>query len=353
MLDCLIIGSGHSGVTCAGLLAQRGWNYALVDSGGRIGDVWRRRPPGLQLFTSRRFCRVLDEPMPGDQDGYPTVGEFGDYLEQVAGHYGIAPLFGMQVIRLARTPDGSFDVHFADGTRMNAATVIDATGANGNAYVPAFAADLDPSVRQVTCDAFRSHDDFAPRQAVAVIGDGASGRQVAAEMAAAGHIVSLARGRARKLAPQRVLGKDIFYWLVKSRLLFAEKRSALGRAIRTRDPIPVAHLSDGRLAGKGIRVTPRAVAAQGNALFFADGSRMRYDAVIWCCGYEPVLDWIHLPAIRFPGDLLLGGGVTAEPGFYVVGRKWLTCRASELIVGAARDAKHVVDHLCRWRASVD
>jgi putative flavoprotein involved in K+ transport len=86
----------------------------------------------------------------------------------------------------------------------------------------------------------------------------------------------------------------------------------------------------------------RVVDARDDELIFENGSRARVDAVIWCAGYNDNLGWIALPLIDGPGSLSNGCGRTPEEGFYVVGRKWLTCRASELILGIERDATKVV-----------
>jgi putative flavoprotein involved in K+ transport len=348
MLDCLIIGAGHSGLICAGLLARQGVHYAVVDAGARIGDVWRRRPKSLRLFTSRQFCRVLGEPLPGNDDGYASAEEFADYLEAVARRRGIVPSMSTRVVRLERAQEKGFLVRFADGGSLLTKSVIDATGANQVACRPSFADGLASSVRQIASGEYRSSEDFVRGQSIAVVGDGASGRQIAAELVADGHSVTLLRGRTRKLLPQRMLGRDIFWWLIAFRLIFASRDSWLGRLVRARDPVPVAHLNDAALLARGVRLAQRAIGARGDELHLDDGSGMRCAAVIWCIGYESRIDWIDLPGIGSAEDLLQGEGVTGESGFYVVGRKWLSCRASELVAGVDHDARRVTDHLCSW-----
>jgi putative flavoprotein involved in K+ transport len=349
VLDCLIIGAGHSGMTCAGLLAQRGLAYAIVDAGARVGDVWRLRPRNLRLFTSRRFCRVLGEPMDGDPEGYASAAEFGDYLAAVAGRRGITPCMSTRVSQLTRDHASGFRIDLDNGSTLLAKTVIDATGSNQAGHRAAFAGDLAGTVRQLAGHEYRSEADFQRGQRIVVVGDGASGRQIAAELAVAGHTVAMARGRRRNLLPQRLLGRDIFHWLTASRLLFADRQSSLGRIIRARDPIPLAALSDAALNTLGVELAGRAIGAREDVLHMDDGSKLRCAAVIWCGGYVACADWIYLPAIASTDDLLVGRGITAEPGFYVVGRKWLSCRASELILGAERDCRRVVDHLTAFR----
>jgi putative flavoprotein involved in K+ transport len=149
----------------------------------------------------------------------------------------------------------------------------------------------------------------------------------------------------RKLVPNVVLGRDVFWWLDKIGLLFAGRDSVVAEIMRKRDPIPVASANDAQLLSAGVVLKPRAIDAQGTRIFFSDGSDHAVNAVVWCGGYRENLDWIDLPLINEPGSLTQGQGLTPEQGFYLVGRKWLTCRASELVLGVERDATKVVGYV--------
>ena len=74
-----------------------------------------------------------------------------------------------------------------------------------------------------------------------------------------------------------------------------------------------------------------------------DDTSVSADVVVWCVGYKENVSWLQLPGIKSVDDLTSKKGITPEPGFFVVGRKWLSCRASELILGADRDATRVVN----------
>jgi putative flavoprotein involved in K+ transport len=70
-----------------------------------------------------------------------------------------------------------------------------------------------------------------------VVGDGATGRQIALELAAT-HRVLLSTGRPRRVIPERVLGRSIFWWLDRRGLARAGRDSMVGRFLRERDPLP-------------------------------------------------------------------------------------------------------------------
>jgi putative flavoprotein involved in K+ transport len=59
-------------------------------------------------------------------------------------------------------------------------------------------------------------------------------------------------------------------------------------------------------------------------------------------GYHDHTDWLHLPHCINEGGFVEEYGITPEPGLFVLGRKWLSCRASELLMGLPRDAECVI-----------
>jgi putative flavoprotein involved in K+ transport len=61
-----------------------------------------------------------------------------------------------------------------------------------------------------------------------VVGDGATGRQIALELIA-NHEVLLAAGHPRRVSPEWILGKSIFWWMDKLGILRASRESAVGR----------------------------------------------------------------------------------------------------------------------------
>jgi putative flavoprotein involved in K+ transport len=346
MHECLIIGAGQFGIACAYKLKRAGVDALVVDADARVGDVWRRRPRRLQLFTPRCYSAICGIAMPGDPDGYPSGGEFADYLDAVARQCGVEVASSKQVVHLARSddhegPEAGFIARFADGGSVRARTVVNASGANQAQKVPDFASRLEASVRQIAAGEYRDPDDLAADATVCIVGDGASGRQIALELAESGRRVVLARGRRRKMLPNRLLGRHLFWWLTASGLAYADRDSAVARILRKRDPIPTATCRDDILAARGVRLVARATDADGRRILFADGSAVDADVVIWSGGYRERMDWLTLPAIRTESDLYDGRGCTPEPGFYVLGRRWLSCRGSELVLGVERDAGRI------------
>ncbi|MCU1747742.1 flavin-containing monooxygenase [Pseudomonas sp. 20P_3.2_Bac5] len=343
MLDCLVIGGGQSGLLCGHLLARAGIDYRVLDAGPRAGEVWRQRPASLRLFTSRQFCRLADLPMPGDPEGYASGHEFADYLEAFARAKQVRVSFATRVARLSAVANG-FEALLENGEVIRCRSVINATGSNQAPVVPGFAQKLDPRVVQLTAGEFRDAGFMPAGSRIAVVGDGASGRQIALELAAQ-HRVILACGRQRKLVPNRVLGKDVFWWLNSLGILSAQHDTWVAGIIRKRDPIPVASANNNALAQRGVEIRARAIDANETGLIFQDQRHEPVQAVIWCNGYREDTGWVQLPGAEAFGAGIGHEGRTSHAGFFLMGRKWLSCRASELVVGANNDAARVVEYV--------
>ena len=91
------------------------------------------------------------------------------------------------------------------------------------------------SVFQVHSTGYRRPGDV-PEGTVLVVGGGNTGFQIAKELSAT-HKVCLSVGSRQKPLPQRLLGRDLFWWLTKTGVLKKTVESRLGRKLRDRDTL--------------------------------------------------------------------------------------------------------------------
>ncbi len=341
VFDCLVIGGGQSGLVAGLLLKQRGLDYRIIDQAPRLGESWLNRPDAMKLFTSRRFCSLPGLPFPGDPEGYPDKHEVAAYFQSYARFHDLEMELGLTVVALDKDGD-EFRVCCNNGRELRARTVINATGSNQRAVVPDYATALS-EVTQLTAADYRSPDGL-PEGPVLVVGDGASGRQIAAELAES-RPVALALGSGRKLAPNRVLGKDLFWWLDKLGIIYAAPQTLVGRLLRRRNPVPCRDLNDRALRRLGVELLSKVTGCEGRAVLFQESRREDFRAVIWAVGYRDVTDWLRLPHCSDADGFIAQNSQTPEPGLYMVGKKWLSCRASELLLGAERDAQAAVEQV--------
>jgi putative flavoprotein involved in K+ transport len=350
--DVVVIGAGQAGLATGYVLKQEGRRFVIVDAGS-IGSAWRERWESLTLFTPRRYSSLLGLPFPGDPDGYPTRDEVVAYLEQYADRFDL-PIEEHARVRSLAADDGRF-VLGVDGRTTTAEQVVVATGPFQTPYVPELAERLAPEVFQTHATRYRRPTDI-PEGAVLVVGGGNTGFQIAKELSRT-HEVVLAVGSRQTPLPQRLLGRDLFWWLTKSRLLNTTVESRLGRRLSTRETLIGS--SPRELSRRyGVELKPRGIDANGRAVRFEDGSELEVDAVVWATGYRPDYSWIHLPIFDPDGRLRHRRGVTEVPGLYFLGLTWQHTRGSALIGWIKDDAEFIAGKIAelqhqRSREQVD
>ena len=293
----------------------------------------------------------------------------------------------------------------SDRGAWRARAVVIATGACGRPRIPDFAAALPADIVQVAPDAYRRPADL-PAGGVLVVGGSATGVQLAAELQASGRPVTLAVGRHSRML-RRYRGRDIFAWLEAARhyspeleprrrhrgrpapALVAAFRAA-ARSTLPRSP-PRASASSGaprertagararRRAGARLRRLGRRlrrtlaridahIAAAGIAappdpaawrtpthpasdLRSLDLAAAGIASVVWATGYRRDYGWLEVPVLDAAGEIVHQGGVTAAPGLYVLGLRFLRHRSSNFIDGVGRDAEALAAEIAASCAS--
>ncbi|MES2932689.1 MAG: NAD(P)/FAD-dependent oxidoreductase [Pseudomonadota bacterium] len=345
-VDVLIIGAGQAGLALAQRLRETSVSFILTEHHARVGDSWRRRFDSLALFTPRRYSALPGLSLEGDPDAFPNKDEIADYLERYSQHFGLPVRTGVGIIQLHQVPDG-FTAILTDDTRIHARAVVLATGAFQDPVVPAIAKHFSDHVAQFTAASYRSPDQLAPGP-VLVVGDGATGRQIAAELAGL-HQVTLATGRPRRVYPDRIFGKSVFWWMDHLGILRAGPSSFIGKRMKQADAFPGKHLELSVLQKMGIRIAGKVTTATGTHVTCVGGQSIKIENVIWAIGYRDRTDWVAIPeAKNAAGAFIEVAGVSPVPGLYFIGRSWQTSRGSALLLGVGDDARIIADHLCSY-----
>jgi putative flavoprotein involved in K+ transport len=176
-----------------------------------------------------------------------------------------------------------------------------------------------------------------------VVGGGNTGFQIAKELSAT-HNVILSVGSRQKPLPQRVAGRDLFWWLMKTGLINKTVESRVGQRLKDRDTLIGS--SPRELKRRyGVALRPRAIRASEHTVTFEDGSEVEVDAVIWATGYRPDYSWIDLPIFEPDGRLRHRRGVTDVPGLYFLGLTWQHTRGSALIGWVKDDAHFIAERI--------
>jgi putative flavoprotein involved in K+ transport len=352
-VDTLIIGAGQAGLSAGYHLAKRGLPFAILDADARIGDHWRDRWESLRLYSPARYDSLPGMRFPAPSFHWPTGREMADYLEAYAARFALPVTSGVKVESLEVGAGGSgFVANLSDGGRMAAAQVIVATGAFHTPSIPPFAADLDPSIRQL-----HSHDYRSPAQLregpVLVVGLSHSGADIAYETARAGHRTILS-GRSHGQLPIKVtdtkraaVGWPIVEFVFGHVLTM---RTPMGRRMRPEvrkagGPLLRVRLQDLDRAGVE-RHAERTVAVRDGRPVLADGTELDVANVIWATGYRPDYAFVDAPVTGPDGWPEEVRGVSPTiPGLYFLGVPFQYAFSSMLVAGAGRDAKYVVERI--------
>jgi putative flavoprotein involved in K+ transport len=337
--EVAVIGAGQAGLAMGYFLARQGRRFVIVDAADSLASAWRARWDSLTLFTPRRYDALPGLPFPGDPDGYPTRDEVVDYLEQYATIFDLPIRLGSRVSRLAAAGEG-YRLE-ADGEVLAADQVVVATGPFQTPFVPGIAGQLAEDVVQMHSTGYRNIDSV-PQGTVLVVGGGNTGFQIAAELAATRR-VELAVGSRQMPLPQRILGRDLFWWLTKLGLIEKTVDSRFGRRARNRDTLIGSRPRD--LTRRGVTLRPRAVGTAGRTITFADGTAADVDAVVWATGYRPDYSWIDVPVLGADGRPEHRRGVTESPGLVFLGLTWQHTRGSALLGWAKDDAEFLAGRL--------
>ena len=386
----LIVGGGQAGLALSRHLVEAGQDHVVIER-GRVGERWRsERWDSLRLLSPNWLSSLpWMEPHP-DPDGFMACGEFVSRLDGWARGFGAPVREGVTVLSVRPACEG-FEVVTDDG-EWRARQVVIATGDCDTPMVPGAAAAAPGAVASLHAAWYRNPSAL-PDGPVLVVGAGATGQQIASELAAAGRPVVLAVGRHARMV-RRYRGRDIFAWLSATGA-WERRLDDVSNRERTLAEANIAvsaggDLSLGALAASGVVLTGRLLGFTGRHALFGDDLQKwvrqsddhmlraldridqhiaasgvaapaadpvericvpsgpasldvsRFGAIVWSSGYARRYPWLHAPiALRPDGELVHRNGATPVPGLSVIGLRFLRRRASHFIGGVGADAEHL------------
>lgn len=340
-LDVIVIGAGQAGLAIGHHLARGGLDFVLLEAGAQVGHSWRNRWDSLRLFSPAQYDALPGMPFPAPADSHPSKDDVADYLAAYARRFDLPVRLNSPVLRMHRAPDGTFDVVTPRGV-LSARQVVVATGPFQRPRVPAAATQLDRQVQHVHSADYRNPEQVRGTR-VLVVGAANSGLQIAAELAPT-CAVSIAVGSRPLALPQRVAGRDLFFWLARSGFFRMPATSRLARRLRARGDLVIGtRASELRSAGVGFR--PRLTGFTGHVAHFADGTSMDVDAVVWATGFASDYSWLDVPDVIVDGEVRHVHGVTRVPGLSFLGLPWQTSRGSALLGFVGADAAVLASRL--------
>jgi putative flavoprotein involved in K+ transport len=339
-LDVIVIGGSQAGLAIGYHLARSGAKFAILDAGSDIGQAWRSRWDSLKLFTPAQYSGLPGMAFPAPKDAYPSKDDVGSYLSSYASRFDLPVKLNAKVTSLTQTGD-KYLARTADDA-FSADQVVVATGPFQTPFVPPVVEDPEHEIFQIHSADYRNPAQL-PDGEVLVVGGGNSGFQIAEELAAT-RKVTLAVGQRVPSLPQRLLGKDLFWWLNGVGFMKVSTDSRLGRKLAKRDVLIGS--SPRRLPRSRVTLRKRLTNLVGRRALFDDGSEQEVGAIIWATGYRSDFSWIDIPGTKTPdGTIVHRRGVTDSTGLFFIGLPWQHTRGSALIGFVKDDAAFIAGRI--------
>jgi putative flavoprotein involved in K+ transport len=347
--DVAVIGGGQAGLSLGFYLRRSGLRYVILDGQKSAGGAWLNAWNSLRLFSPAQWNSLPGWLFPGSPARYPTRDEVISYLEQYEERYQL-PIKRPVSVKSVKSSGELLEIETSDGI-YRSKTVVSATGSWQKPFIPEYPGREEFAGVQIHSANYRSPDQFAGKR-VLVVGAGNSGAQIIAEMSI------FADATWATLEEPRFLPDD-----VDGRVLFdaaSEKYRALTAS--TAGDSSVASKPKSRdLLGSIVMVEPVREARDRNGLasrrmferftengvVWGDGREEYIDAVVWCTGFTPALDFIKpLGVVEENGKVTVQGTHSIkEPRLWLVGYGNWTGFASATLIGVGRSARSTVQEI--------
>ncbi|MFE9763930.1 flavin-containing monooxygenase [Streptomyces sp. NPDC005808] len=317
-----VIGAGLSGLATVHALSARGVDFVCLEKAPDVGGIWRQpqageRGPGylpLHLNTAKQLTGYTGFPMPDSFPLYPRHSDVAAYLRSYAEWADVLSRIELrtEVESVRQDPDGVWTVVSRDAGGVSALRrfehVIVASGHNTN---PAFPDPLPPGSQSYDGTILHSIDyrdgsDFQGKRVI-VVGLGASGVDIAADVSRHASRTVLSVRRGLHIVPKQLYGLSLDeianapWW---NRMSFPEQRHfveqsllvARGRLTDYGLPEPdhrifssAVTISDeilSRIRHGAVIPRPAIESLAGSRVLFTDGSSEEADAIVYCTGYR-------------------------------------------------------------------
>ena len=348
-IETVIIGAGQAGLSTGYHLRKRGREFVILDGNARLGDNWRAQWDTLRLYTPRKYDGLPGLPFPGERWSYPGKDEVADYLESYAARFDLPVRTSTRVDRLDAA-DGGYVVTTGDH-QIHARNVVVATGTFGRTpYLPEYAVDLDPAIRQLHSSEYRRPGQLKDGP-VLVVGGSHSGTDIAYEVATTHPTVLCGRDPGQIPVRLEKKGARLFFpvFLFVGKHLLT-RRTPMGRKemqeIRYHGG-PMLRVKREDLLARGVeRVHERVAGVQDGRPVLDNGRVLDVANVVWSTGFRQVFDWIKLPVFGPDGwPEEMRGVATGAPGLFFCGLCFQFAFSSMVLPGVGRDAEFVAKRI--------
>ncbi|MTI20745.1 NAD(P)/FAD-dependent oxidoreductase [Fulvivirga sp. RKSG066] len=333
--DVVVIGGGQSGLACGYFLRRSKLNYVILDEQETPGGAWLHTWDSLKLFSPAEHSSLPGWMMPKAKEEYPSKDHVIQYLTDYEKRYKLPIHRPVKVERVSKSDKG-FEITTNQGT-YNTKALISATGTWKKPYVPEIK-DFERFEGQSLHSSAYSSPDQINGHEVLVVGGGNSGAQILAELSKT-HATTWVTLKEPKLLPDEVDGRYLFEFATKQYKAKLEGKK-IEPAGSLGDVVMVESVKDAR--DRDVLHSKRPFEAfYEDGVVWADGTKQKFDSVIWCTGFKASLD--HLSGLfngTKPAKIKTNLTSAQEiDGLWLVGYGSWTGYASATLIGVGRTAR--------------
>jgi putative flavoprotein involved in K+ transport len=339
--DVVVIGGGQSGLATGYYLRRTGLSFVILDEQEKPGGAWNQTWHSLRLFSPAEHSSLPGWLMPKGEKEYPHRDEVIDYLSKYEARYNLPVERPVKVLSVAKE-GSSFMVRTNTGI-WQAGAVISATGSWSKPFIPEYEGKEVFQGVQLHSAYYRRPEEFRGKK-VLIIGGGNSGAQILAEVSAVAATTWVTL-KEPKLLPDDIDGRYLFEFAT-----LQYKAKLEGKTIQPvgslGDVVAVATVKAAR--DRGVLHSKRPFKYfTADGVIWPDGTAENFDAVIWCTGFKPALDFLkELDVVEEDGRILTQG-TRAEKlaGLWLIGYGSWTGYASATLIGVGRTARSTAEEV--------
>jgi putative flavoprotein involved in K+ transport len=343
LYDAIVIGAGQAGLATAYYLQKEGLDYLVLEGSNQTSGSWMKYYDSLTLFSPAGYSSLPGSKFPGNPNRYPTKEEVISYLNQYAKQCNFNVQTGEKVSQITKQ-ESIFEIVTENANVFYSKTVICATGSFAFPNMPSIEGSNRFNGKIIHSSQYNNVEEYM-NQKVVVVGGGNSAIQIAYELAQVSN-VTIATRNPISFVPQRILGKDIHFWLKVSGI---DKYSYGQKFSMNTSVIDTGKYKQAILKGNPVsKVMFNRFTEEG--VVWSDGREEIVDSVIYATGYHPNITYLTslIGAIDPKGNPLQNKGVSLTiDGLFYVGLSGQRSFSSATIRGVGEDSKYIVKEVVK------
>ncbi|MCP4437819.1 MAG: NAD(P)/FAD-dependent oxidoreductase [Aureispira sp.] len=342
--DVIVIGAGQSGLTVGYYLRRAKLDYLILDGQEKAGGAWLHTWDSLQLFSPANHSSISGWLMPKTEGAYPSRQEAIDYLTKYEQRYKLPVNRPVQVLNVTQD-NGVFELETTQG-QFQTKALVSATGTWQKPYVPSYKDQELFEGEQLHSAHYKNEQPFVNKN-VMIVGGGNSAAQILAEVSQVAAQTTWITLEDPEFLPDDVDGRYLFEYYTK--LYQAQKEGRDLPKVSLANIVMVDSVKEARELNV-LHALPPFDGFDEDGVYWENGSHIDLDAVIWCTGFKPALDYLKPLNIITPKGRIntkLTKALDIE-GLWTVGYGNWTGYASATLIGVGRTAQRTVKEIQEW-----